>query len=187
MPREVFPLPVESASEVEAFAPAWALGHAESEVGLALVSAAHHVKLQGWISAAGLNWLGCSCVHRVTVWRTKVILKDLYFSPGCLNVTSSWRTKVSSRSQISAIFPSYSLLPFLSFLWGYPKSTPTPSSPPPAHWAPLPNFLTPLVCLSIHELLFFALLILAFLARSQTSAPSWSLLLARSHTHPWEM
>lgn len=45
MPREVFPLPVEAASEVEAFAPAWAPGHAQSEVGLALVSAAHHVKL----------------------------------------------------------------------------------------------------------------------------------------------
>lgn len=40
------PLPVQHASEVEAFAPAWASGHAESEVGLALVSASHHVKLQ---------------------------------------------------------------------------------------------------------------------------------------------
>lgn len=43
MPREVFPLPVESASGVGAFAPAWAAGHAESEVGLALVSAARQV------------------------------------------------------------------------------------------------------------------------------------------------
>lgn len=34
---------------------AWAAGHAESEVGLALVSAAHHVRLQRYVSAAGLN------------------------------------------------------------------------------------------------------------------------------------
>lgn len=47
MPREVFPLPVQAASGVEAFAPAWAPGHAQPEVGLALVSAAHHEKLAG--------------------------------------------------------------------------------------------------------------------------------------------
>lgn len=34
---------------------AWAPGHAESEVGLALVSAARHVKLQRCVSVAGLN------------------------------------------------------------------------------------------------------------------------------------
>lgn len=49
------PLPVQRASEVGAFALAWAQGHADSEVGLALVSAAHHVKLQSCISITGLN------------------------------------------------------------------------------------------------------------------------------------
>lgn len=39
------PLPGQYGSEVGAFALAWATGHTPSRVGLALVSAAYHVKL----------------------------------------------------------------------------------------------------------------------------------------------
>lgn len=148
------PLPVQYASEVGAFALAWAPGHADSEVGLALVSAAHHVKLQSWISITGLNWLVmhlCSVGHSL---KSKSDIKGSIFFPWCLNAISSFNIQKSARDpwQIGAIFS----IQFCLFFPFFEDITNPPCTP-----SPVLNFLTPCLPLSIHEV-FFSLLILAF-------------------------
>lgn len=178
------PLPVQPASGVEAFALARALGHAVPEVGLALVSAAHHVKLQSCISRTGLNWLVMhlrSLGHSV---ENKSDIKGSVFSPWLFSTVASFATQKSvprSLTDRCHFFSLYSLVPFLASLWGYHKSSPCTLSP-------ALSFLTP--CLSTARQYInssFHFLILCTAAAASTWASSCSFLLTFTHTHPWEM
>lgn len=112
------PLPGQYASEVGAFAPAWAPGHTDSRVGLALLSSTHHVKLQSWTSITGLNWLAmhlCSVGHSL---KNKSDIKGSIFLSWFPNVITSLIIQKSARHpwQIGAIF-LFSLAFSFPFLW----------------------------------------------------------------------
>lgn len=153
MPWDVSPCQVSMPLRSGLLALPWAPGHADSRVGLALVSAAHHVDLQSWISITGLNWLVmhlCSAGHSL---KNKGDIKGSIFLPRLLNAISSFNIQKSAQDpwQIGAIFFLFSLA--LSFLSLWISQIPcslspvlkflTPRLPPVNTWTPLFTFNSP--------------------------------------------
>lgn len=123
--HERCPLPGQYAAEVGAFAPAWATGHTDLRMGLVLLSNTHHVKLWGWATRRGLNWLAmhlCSVGHSL---KNKSDIKGSIFFPWFPKTHFFYYTKVFSRSLTDRCHFSIQL--GLFFLCEYCK--------PPSPWA----------------------------------------------------